>query len=82
MAKKESAEEKLERLAKLNRARVKRYRDTHVCDHKRVNVDLKIDRYNAFMQKLKEKNMTQKQFLEEAIDRFLANQDYEDIQYF
>ena len=82
MAEKKSAEEKLERLAELNRARVKKYREAHASEQKQLYILLSTEKYNALVEKLKQRDMTQKQFFEDAVDRFLANKDYEDIQYF
>lgn len=65
-----SAEEQLARIRENQRRGAKKYRETHQL--KRVGADITKEKYELFVEKLVKKNMTQKQFIENAIDKFLS----------
>ena len=62
-------ETKRERVKRLGKIRQARYRELH--KFKSIRADVTNDRYELLMAKLAEKNLTQKQFIENAIDNFL-----------
>lgn len=64
-----SAEEKLARLMKANTERVRKYRKSHSLRH--FSVTLSSERFTLLEEKLQKLNMTKKQFIENAIDKFL-----------
>ena len=65
-------EKRKKHLSDLNKARVKRFREKHADEYKRIGAELPIDIYHKFTTKLKEQGITQKQFIENAIDKFLS----------
>lgn len=67
-------EEKRKHKAELNRARVKRYRENHAGEQTQIAVRLSTKKYALWLNKLNECGMTQKQFIEQAIDRFLKGE--------
>lgn len=75
MREKLTEEQRAKRKAELNRARVKRYYEKHVEEQKHVNFYIPPAKKKAFNEKLKEKKMTQKEFFEKAIDKFINEQD-------
>lgn len=62
-------EAKKRHLSELNKARVKRYKESHPV--KQFKADISVDKYNEIDAALKERGITKKQFLENAIDQFL-----------
>lgn len=65
-----SAEEQLARIRQQQREGQKRYRQKH--NLKKVGATVSQERYELLLKKLAKKNMTQKQFIENAIDKFLS----------
>lgn len=65
-------EEKHKHKAELNRARVKKYLEKH--PKKNFKVLLEPERFDELTEALEERNTTKKQFLEQAIDRFLKGE--------
>lgn len=72
MARISKEEQKAKHLSELNVARVKKYYENHPIRH--FDVVLDIERYEKINTALKEQGITKKQFLEDAIDRFLKGQ--------
>lgn len=66
-----SEEAKKRRIREQTNIRAKRFREKHIGETKRFYVDLENERFDLINGKLKEQGITKKQFLEEAIDRFL-----------
>lgn len=64
-----SAEEQLARLRKSSAERTKRYRQRHKLRY--FSVTLADERFDLLEKQLKKKNVSKKQFLENAIDKFL-----------
>ncbi len=63
------AEKKLAKIMEQNRLGTQRYRERHKI--RAVRADITQERYDLLISKLKEKGLTQKQFIENAIDKFL-----------
>ena len=64
-------ETKLERTRRLTRNRMAKFREVHAGESRQFKVKLTVNKYNLIDTKLKERNMTKKEFLERAIDKFL-----------
>lgn len=69
MARLSKEEQKAKHLSELNVARRKRYVELH--GMKQFKVELTGERFDEIDNALKEKGITKKQFLENAIDQFL-----------
>lgn len=74
MARLSKEEQKAKHLNDLNAIRVKRYRENHSGEYKTFKAEIDIEQYNKIDIELKEQGITKKQFLEDAIDKFLKGE--------
>ena len=64
----ENFETREERLVRLNRERVKRFKEKH--DVKQFKIDLFKDEYDAIVSRLARDNVTQKEFVLKSFERY------------